>query len=84
MEPQFHKKFQKQYKKLPAKMREKVKERLLMFKTDPMSPELNNHALHGKYVGCRSINVTGDLRAIYEVRNIRVRFVYLDTHSNLY
>lgn len=84
MEPEYHKDFKKRYAKLAPKIREKFKERLRIFKDDPFAVELNNHALHGKYAGCRSINVMGDLRAVYEVRERGVRFLDIDNHNNLY
>lgn len=84
MQPDYHKKFKKQYHKLPKKIREKFTERLQIFRDNPMSPELNNHALHGEYLGYRSINITGDLRAVYEVQKDAINFLFIDTHSNLY
>jgi addiction module RelE/StbE family toxin len=80
----YHKDFEKRYAKLPVKFQDKFDERLKIFINDSFAPELNNHGLHGKYIGCRSINVTGDLRAVYEVRENGVRFLDIDTHSNLY
>ena len=85
MQPDYHKRFKKQYRKLSPKIREKFMERLRIFQSNPVSPELNNHALHGEYLGYRSINVTGDLRAIYEVQEDGViKFLFIDTHSNLF
>lgn len=80
----FSKKFRKQYEKLPPKHRDRFDERLKIFLGNPFTRELNNHVLHGKYKDCRSINITGDLRAIYEVRTEGLRFLFIDTHSNLY
>ena len=41
--------------------------------------------LKGKYYGYRSMNITGNLRAIYKFRNeYDCIFVTIDTHSNLY
>ena len=80
----FHKRFKKQYAKLPIKLQERFDERLEVFKKDPFDQELNNHALHGEYLGYRSINVTGDWRAIYEVNGDCNYFVFIDTHSNLF
>ncbi len=63
----------------------KFKDRLRIFSINPFAPELNNHALNGKYTGCWSINVTGDLRAVYEILdNKNIRFLYIDNHNNLY
>lgn len=84
MDIDYSKNFRKQYKKLSANMKERCKERLHIFKENPFARELNNHALHGEYSGCRSINMTGDLRVIYEVRQEGLRFLFIDTHSNLY
>lgn len=79
-----HKNFKKQYQKLRA-LRQKVDERLVLFMQDPFQPQLNNHALAGKYKACRSINISGDYRAIYElVENDTALFITLDTHNNLY
>ena len=81
----FHKNFKSEYRKLSSKIQEKFKERLKLFINDPYSPLLNNHALHGKWQNFRSINITGDIRAIYKpVDNQTVEFVIIDSHSNLY
>ena len=80
----YHKRFVKQYKKLPFKLQSKYNERLKIFITNPLAQELNNHPLHGEYLGYRSINITGDLRAVYEVQGGAIKFLFIDTHSNLY
>jgi len=81
----FHRHFGKSYKKFPKKVQEQFKERLKLFIDDPFDPMLGNHALHGGYAGFRSINVTGDIRAIYKVLDeSSVEFALLDSHSNLY
>lgn len=80
----FQKKFEKAFKKLPPKIREKFNQRLTIFIQDEHNPTLNNHSLKGKYLGYRSINVTGDLRAIYKRSGDEAVFVIIDSHSNLY
>lgn len=80
----YYKLFRKKYKKLPQKIRDKFNERLVKFCEDPFLPELNNHGLSGKYSGCRSINITGDIRAIFQVVADRIRFLDIDNHNNLY
>ncbi len=81
----YHKRFNKQYKKLSSKIQDKFDERFQIFIINPSTPELNNHALHGEYLGFRSINITGDLIAVYEVQEDNaVKFLFIDTHSNLY
>ena len=81
----FHRTFEKQYKKLRDNEKKRLKERLALFLTDEFNPLLNNHPLRGKYQGYRSINITGDLRAVYKFQEPDMRiFVVVDTHSNLY
>lgn len=85
MKIRFHRNFEKQYKKLGANEKEKTKKRLALFIQDEFNPVLNNHPLKGKYKGYRSINITGDFRAIYKHISLDTRiFVAIDKHSNLY
>ncbi|MFH0791832.1 MAG: type II toxin-antitoxin system mRNA interferase toxin, RelE/StbE family [bacterium] len=80
-----HKNFSKKYGRLRQNEKNRFKERRNLFLEDPYNPLLNNHPLAGKYTGCRSINVTGDLRVIYDTINKdSVLFIDIDTHSNLY
>ena len=80
----FHRNFEKQYKKLNQSYCDKFQQRLKSFLLDEFNPILNNHPLKGKYLGYRSINVTGDLRAIYKREGEFIIFVAIDNHSNLY
>lgn len=81
----FHKHFEKQYTNLRASEKERFKKRIELFIQDQFDPLLGNHSLRGKYEGYRSINITGDLRAIYkEIRINTFLFVAIDTHSKLY
>ncbi|MBI2483565.1 type II toxin-antitoxin system mRNA interferase toxin, RelE/StbE family [Candidatus Uhrbacteria bacterium] len=80
----FHKKFKKQVAKYPF-LKIQIDERIILFMNDPFHPLLNNHPLTGKWIGYRSVNITGDYRAIYEfVKEDVAFFVDMDTHSNLY
>jgi len=48
-------------------------------------PVLENHPLQGRYEGYRSINITGDLRAVFkQVRPDKYWFTKIGTHSELY
>lgn len=80
----YHKDFIKSFKKLPSKIKAKFKEKQLLFEEDEFDPILNNHALKGRWSGYRSINVTGDLRAVFKRNPENVLFVAIDNHSNLY
>ena len=64
MNIRFHKNFEKQYKKLKEREQKKVRQKLELFLKNPFNPLLNNHSLKGRYADYRSINITGDLRAI--------------------
>lgn len=76
--------FEKDLKKASTKVQEKFFDRLTLFEKDQFNPILNNHALKGEYLGYRSINVTGNLRAIFKITGEEATFVVLDSHSNLY
>jgi len=79
-----HKRFLKDYKKLTLSQKEKFKERRNLFLRDEFNPVLNNHALKGRWLGYRSINVTGNVRAIFKRDLESALFVAIDRHSNLY
>jgi addiction module RelE/StbE family toxin len=85
MKIEFHKKFKKKSKKLKKNEGLKLRERLQLFEQNVYNPILNNHPLKGKYKGIYSINITGDLRAIYEfVGENSVYFIDINNHGNLY
>ena len=80
----YHKNFTKKYKRLFLKQKTKLDERIVLFENDEFNSTLNNHALTGRYKGYRSINVAGDLRAVFMRMEKEVIFVDIDSHSNLY
>ena len=85
MEVGFHKYFRKQFNKLPRRMQKFFYSKLDIFMLDPFNPLLNNHKLSGKLKNMRSINVTGDIRAIYEqAGKDRVLFLMIASHGKLY
>ncbi len=56
-----------------------------MFMADPTNPILNNHPLQGKYEGCRSISITGDIRVVFKMINDDTAyFIDIGTHHRLY
>lgn len=80
-----HKHFEKRIKKLPHSVLETYKERRDLFLVDPFDPILNNHSVDKRFPGCRSINITGDYRVIYnEVGSNLARFLKIGTHAELY
>lgn len=81
--------FDRQLKKAPIKIKIAFRKRLSLFLQHQYHPLLNNHSLTGKLTGLRSINITGDWRAIYSVemkknKEYTVLFEILGTHSQLY
>ena len=81
----FHRVFEKQYQKLRNSKQTRFNKHLRLFIKNQFDPLLNNHSLRGKYKGYRSINIGGDLRAIYRlIKNDIVVFVTINTHSKLY
>lgn len=81
----FSKAFKKQLSKLPRKIQNKFKERLEMFCGNNFDNELRNHQLKGKLKGFRSIDISGDYRAVYfEAGEGIIIFEAVGTHSQLY
>jgi addiction module RelE/StbE family toxin len=85
MQVKYSKTFLKQYSKLPKKVQNKTDHRLLLWQKQPNNPQLRDHALDGKYQGYRSINITGDIRALYtKYGDTIVLFGFIGSHSQLY
>ena len=81
----YSKRFQKQYSKLTPKVREQFKARQRLLLANPKSTQLHLHKLTGEYAGLYSINITGDIRALYEqVGETYIMFGFIGTHSQLY
>lgn len=85
MNIQTTKSFDKQYSKLNVKIKKQFRNRIELFSTNPFDISLSNHALKGKYLGYRSIDISGDVRALYTVKgDIIIVFGFIGTHSQLY
>ena len=84
----FSKTFDKQLRKSPLKIKIAFRKRFEIFVKNPFHTLLNNHPLRGKLSGYRSINITGDWRAIYSEKTEHSRkviiFEIIGTHSQLY
>ncbi len=80
----YSKAFIKQAKKLSPQLRLKLQENISVFADNPLNPSLRNHALKGKYKEYRSIDITGDVRALYLQRESEAIFDAVGTHSQLY
>lgn len=77
--------FGRMFQKLHIDVREKFIERAQLFVVDSRNPLLNDHALTAQWAGHRSINVTGDYRAVYRelIPNV-FEFVAIGTHHQLF
>jgi addiction module RelE/StbE family toxin len=81
----FAKRFEKQRAKFPVSIRRQLDKKLSLFIDNPFNLVLNNHEVHYPYSGFRSINISGDIRALYEiVSDDTVLFSHIGTHSELY
>lgn len=82
---EYSKKFLKQYYKFTPNIKLKFESRLMLWQSNPRHPQLHLHILTGEYAGMYSINITGDIRALYEkVGDTYVIFGFIGTHSQLY
>lgn len=84
MTVEFTKNFIKQSKKLSPKLRKQVIQRIELFTSNPLDPLLRNHQLKGKYKQYRSIDVTGDYRALYLSKDGEAVFDIIGIHAQLY
>ena len=85
IEFEFTKSFLKDLGKLNKSIAIRLKSRIKLFEIDQTHPKLNNHKLKGKLKGQFSINITGDIRAIYRIENDNtIKFLRLGSHSKLY
>lgn len=83
---EFSHSFVKSLKKSPQKVKIALRNRLELFLTDKYHPILNNHSLAGRYKNYRSINISGDWRAIFRELDDGdvIYFDFIGTHSQLY
>jgi len=84
----FNKNFKKQYDKADLKIQSTFQKKLKLFLNSPFHSQLNNHQLTGRLSGYRSINITGDWRALYSEYTMDSKrviiFEMIGTHSQLY
>lgn len=81
----FSKKFEKKLDKLDARIVNAFYKRFELFCEDKFYPILNNHSVDPPYHNTRSINITGDYRALFiQETETTILFVTIGTHSELY
>jgi len=84
MKISYTKNFIKQSKKLSPTMRARLPQRVTLFSANPLDPQLRDHSLRGRYKQYRSIDITGDYRALYLLKADEAIFDIVGTHSQLY
>ena len=81
----YSKNFKKSLKKKDKFVQEKTRERIRLLRGDSFNVLLNNHKLSGEYEGCSSINITGDIRAVFKyLEKDSIVFLDIGTHPELY
>ncbi len=81
----FTKSFTKQFKTLRENQKTRFYERLELLKKNPHDRILRDHALKGNYKGYRSIDIEGDLRALYYIKvDVIIIFAFIGSHNQLY
>ncbi|MFZ1323943.1 MAG: type II toxin-antitoxin system mRNA interferase toxin, RelE/StbE family [Candidatus Saccharimonadales bacterium] len=85
MKIRYSKRFTKQLAKQPTNVEKAFKLRILLFQENMHDPMLRNHPLKGEFKGYYSINITGDVRALYEIIEDEI-YLYdvIGSHSQLY
>lgn len=80
--------FRRKIKKEDVRIQKSFKEALRLFILNPFDSQLDNHPLKDPWNGCRSIDINGDYRAIYEEinedDNVIAYFITIGTHQELY
>lgn len=84
MRIRLHRTFEKDFKKYSKNIRTKFYLRANLLLKDRNNPILGRHGLDGKFIGKFSINIGGDLRAIYSVEGDTYLFRRFGTHGQLY
>ena len=80
----YSKQFKKDIKKLPKALQKKTIERIDLLLQDPNHTLLNNHWLSPPWDGYKSINITGDIRLVYQQRDYTYTLARIGSHSELY
>jgi mRNA-degrading endonuclease YafQ of YafQ-DinJ toxin-antitoxin module len=80
----FRSQFKKKLQKISPSIKEKFFDRLELFLRDQNNIILGNHSVEKAYPNCRSINITGDYRAIFYIEDNIAIFINIGTHADLY
>ncbi len=79
----FYKKFDKEYKKLSQKEKKEIQK--IYFLTDEFNQfQITILFMENMMDGYRSINISGDIRAIFKINLGNIEFTIIGNHNNLY
>ncbi len=85
MQIDYTKRFKKQFSKLQLTQKNQFNNRVQLFIKNQADPILRVHPLKGRFAGYYSMNISGDLRALfYKEGEELVIFALIGTHSQLY
>ncbi|OGG19257.1 hypothetical protein A2721_00285 [Candidatus Gottesmanbacteria bacterium RIFCSPHIGHO2_01_FULL_47_48] len=87
MQINFSRNFRKSYRKRVANDRsldKKFKERLILFRKDPLDSILHNHKLAGDKSGFWAFSITGDVRVVYLKEGDDVLLYDIGSHNQVY
>lgn len=77
--------FQKQLLALPPQTIRQYRIRLTQWLANPYQPHLHWHKLKGQTPDVWSVNITGDIRALYIYEKpSTIKFIAIGTHAQLY
>ncbi len=76
--------FKRQYKKLPKNIKKKTGERIKIFLENPRNSLLRVHRLLGKLQNSWSMNITGNIRIVFDYDKNGLFLIAIGTHSELY
>lgn len=77
--------FEKQYQKLSPKVQRQFEIRFKLLISDAYTPQLRLHKVSGNYRNYWSMNVNGDVRALFRYEGEDIIILgFIGTHSQLY
>ncbi|TSC56610.1 MAG: hypothetical protein Greene041679_510 [Parcubacteria group bacterium Greene0416_79] len=75
----YHPHFQRSWRRLDRQIRERVEEKVALFRRDPFHIRLDTHRLHGKLKRFWSFSVDGRYRILFEfLDKTKTEAVFLD------
>lgn len=81
----FTKRFEKSFNRLAPVLKNKARNKIKLFQSNPKHPSLNSEKLKPKYLNLYSFRIDLNWRVIFDYENPRVaRLRDIDKHDNIY